>query len=424
MKQRLQLLSLLMLGYGTMHAQTQFWSDNFEDAGAPSSGSRTTSIAEFGCNNPSNYYFKRTDASGIYASVANPTYVFSNVQGTKFWAAMDIDRGPTCVNGNNQISAGQTITWSGINIAGKTGLSFKGLFGANTTGIFQGTFFTGALDSMVIEYRINGVGAWTKIIGIYCTDVTSFGGPLAVDNNNDRVGDGSPLTLALAEVSANIAGTGNTLDLRFDIFDNNTGEGSMAIDNFRLFQTIALPVTLASFEAVKEKGTAALHWTTQTEADNLGFDIQRSADGKTYQTIGHVASKAAHGNSTQRLSYNFQDKAPTDGMNFYRLAEKDKQDRIVYSDVRSLNFNKNADFNCYPNPVHTQLTVKYNSEKDEQVNFKITDVMGKVVLSRAINMHKGFNEATMDMAALSSGIYNITLVSHSGVVYTSRVTKQ
>lgn len=406
-----------------MNAQTQFWSDNFEDVGAPSAGSRTPSIAEFGCNSPSNYYFKRTDASGIYASVANPTFAFSNVQGSKFWAAMDIDRGPTCINGNNQISAGQTITWSGINIAGKTGLSFKGLFGTNTSAIFQGTAFPGALDSMVIEYRINGTGAWTKIIGFFSNNPTTTGGPLAIDNNNDRVGDGTPLNLSLAEISANITGTGTTLDLRFAIFDNNTGEGSMAIDNFRLFEGIPLPVTLSSFKAIKENSTTVLHWTTETESDNIGFDIQRSVDGKTYQTIGSVASKAINGNSTQTLSYNFQDKAPINGMNLYRLAEKDKEGRIVYSYVRSLNFDKSADFICYPNPVHTQLTVQYNSEKDEQVNFRITDVMGKTVLSKEINMQKGFNKATIDMSGLSQGIYNITVFSNSGMVYTSRVTK-
>jgi hypothetical protein len=423
MKQKLQLLSLLLLGCGTMNAQTQFWSDNFEDAGAPSAGSRTPSV-EYGCNSPSNYYFKRTDAAGIFPSVANPTFVYSNVQGTKFWAGMDIDRGPTCVNGNNQISAGQTITWSGINIAGKTGLSFKGLFGANTTGIFQGTAFPGAVDSMVVEYRINGAGAWTKIVGLYPNTPSTTGGPLALDNNNDLVGDGTPLTLALTEISANITATGNTLDLRFDIFDNNTGEGSMAIDNFRLFQGVNLPITLASFEAVKENGMSGLHWTTETETDNIGFDIERSVDGKTYHTIGSVASKATNGNSSQKLSYRFQDKSPVNGMNLYRLAQKDKQDRTVYSAVRSLNFDKSADFSCYPNPVQTQLSLKYNSEQDEQVSVRITDVVGKAVLTRKINMHKGFNEATIDMSGFSQGMYNITLVSNSGMVYSSRVTKQ
>ncbi|RYY58793.1 MAG: T9SS type A sorting domain-containing protein [Chitinophagaceae bacterium] len=337
---------------------------------------------------------------------------------------MDIDRGPVWVNGNNQIPAGQTITWSGINVLGKTGLSFKGLFGANTTGIFQGTFFPGFIDSMVVEYRFNGVGAWTKVVGIFSKDATANGGPLGVDADNDRVGDGPALTLNLTEASGNITGTGNTLDLRFSIFDNNTGEGAMAIDNFRLFESIPLSVSLASFEALKDKSTADLRWTTETESDNTGFDIQRSIDGKTFETIGHVATKAIDGNSVQRLSYNFQDKAPANGVNLYRLAEKDREGHIVYSDVRSLNFEKDATFHCYPNPVRHQLTIEYNAMKAEQVSVSMTDFMGKAVITRSVNMQKGFNKTNIDMSALSQGMYNLRVVSASGVVHISKVAKQ
>jgi hypothetical protein len=222
------LITLLFAGfYGT--AQTQFWSDNFEDAGSPSSGSRVSSVTPFNCN-PSTYYFNRTNGSDIAVA-------FSGYQDSKYWAAMDIDRGPTC-GANNTISAGHSITWSSINIAGKTGLSFKGLFGANSGAIFQGLPFIPSMDSMAIEYRIDG-GIWTKIVGIYCNDNTGSGGSMGFDMDGNRIGDGASFTLnnTLAEVSANITGTGNILDLRFDIFLNNSTPGAFAFDNFRLFET-------------------------------------------------------------------------------------------------------------------------------------------------------------------------------------------
>jgi hypothetical protein len=229
----LTLIGLLLVNfYG--NSQIQFWSDNFEDAGAPSSGTRVSSITPFNCN-PSAYYFNRTNGSDI-------PFVFSGFQGSKYWAAMDIDRGPAC-GANNTISAGQTITWSSINISGKSGLSFKGTFGANSGAIFQGLFFATAannfvMDSMAVEYRIDG-GAWTKIVGIYCDNPSNTGGTLGFDLNGDRIGDGGSFTLnnALAEITANIPGTGSLLDLRFDIFLNNSNPGSIAFDDFRLFET-------------------------------------------------------------------------------------------------------------------------------------------------------------------------------------------
>jgi hypothetical protein len=229
-KKLLTFVALLLVGLYSS-AQTQFWSDNFEDAGAPSSGSRVVSISEFICS--STQFFKRTDGAEI------SPIAFSNIQGSKYWAAMDIDRGPGC-GAQNTISAGQSITWSGINIAGKSGLSFKGLFGANSGAIFQGLPFLPLMDSMAVEYRIDG-GAWTKVVGVYCNDNTGSGGAVGFDLNGDRIGDGGSSTLGntLAEISANISGTGTSLDLRFDIFLNNSNPGAFAFDNFRLFETAA-----------------------------------------------------------------------------------------------------------------------------------------------------------------------------------------
>ncbi|WP_186280099.1 T9SS type A sorting domain-containing protein [Fluviicola chungangensis] len=227
----LTLITLLFTGFNGI-AQTQFWSDDFEDAGSPSSGSRTLSLSEFYCTGAA--YFTRTTGSSPAINAA-----YSGFANSKFFAAADIDRGPTC--SSNSISPGQSITWSSINISGKSGLSFKGFFGAESSAVFQGLFFANStnnftMDSMAIEYRIDG-GAWQKIIGIYPNDATASGGRFALDTDNNRIGDGTLLGNTLSEFSANISGTGTTLDLRFDIFLNNGAPGSISIDNFRLFET-------------------------------------------------------------------------------------------------------------------------------------------------------------------------------------------
>ncbi|WP_200894134.1 SprB repeat-containing protein, partial [Flavobacterium sp. 316] len=235
MKQKITLL-LFIISFFCLegNAQTQFWSDSFEDVGAPSSGTRTPSIAEFSCGGPpATAYFKRTDLSGI--ALQSGTY--SNFEGSKFWAAEDIDRGPTC--SSNSISANQQVTWSGINIAGKTGLSFKGFFACNNiNGSFQGTDWINpgppAQDFIVIEYRIDG-GSWNKIIGIYA-DNASSSNTFSVDTNGDLLGDGTALTYAFTELSANIPNTGSTLDIRFNCHANASASQEIAVDNFRLFE--------------------------------------------------------------------------------------------------------------------------------------------------------------------------------------------
>ncbi|MNW71302.1 Rare lipoprotein A (RlpA)-like double-psi beta-barrel [compost metagenome] len=230
-KKLLTLVALLLIGlYGS--AQTQFWSDNFEDAGAPSSGTRTPSIAEFGCNSPATIYFKRTDLAGI----ALQTGSYSDYQGSKFWGCEDIDRGPGC-GAQNTISAAQTISWNSINISGKTGMTFKGLFACNnspTTWEFGNNDPSNPADYMIISYRIDG-GAWTDAVRIFATNP---GRVLALETTGDSIGDGTPLTsYTFTEFTANITGTGTTLDLKFKCFANGSGTEEMAIDDLRLFES-------------------------------------------------------------------------------------------------------------------------------------------------------------------------------------------
>jgi hypothetical protein len=239
---KLYLFSLLATAFSINAVAQTFWSDNFEDAGSPSIGIRTTSIAEFRC---SSGFFKRTDGSDITWPDA-----FTGYNGLKYFGAMDIDRGPSC-GGNNTISPAQSITWSGINIAGKTGIMFKGLFGANSAATFQGIFFNDAannyaLDYMIIEYRIDGSPTWQQSIAIYPNDATANGGKMARDTNGDMIGDGPALGSALSELSGNITGTGSTLDLRIRIFVNNQTPGAMAFDNFRLMTTATNTAPTAS----------------------------------------------------------------------------------------------------------------------------------------------------------------------------------
>ena len=107
MKKNFTLIFILLLSlfWTGGNAQTQFWSDTFEDTGAPSTGTRTPSIAEFSCSGPATSYFFRTALAGI--ALQSGTY--SGLEGTKFFAAEDIDRGPTCTNAS--ISANQQVTW-------------------------------------------------------------------------------------------------------------------------------------------------------------------------------------------------------------------------------------------------------------------------------------------------------------------------
>src|SRR5690554_7727356 len=103
----------------TAQITTTIWSDDFE-SDSPSSGMRDAPNEGFRAGSPATSYFARASNSSIHV-LANGSGLYSNFSGSYFWAGEDHD-------GVSGWDALQTITFSGINISGKSNLTFKGLF--------------------------------------------------------------------------------------------------------------------------------------------------------------------------------------------------------------------------------------------------------------------------------------------------------
>jgi hypothetical protein len=226
-------LLIIILVFSTFSSKAQvFWTDNFEDTGAPSSGIRTPEN-NTGTGTPYTAYFTRTDNNGIdMVNSINGGYLSG--EGTKFWAGENHDK----ITGSIVASTEeQQIDWTGINISGKTNLSFNGLFAANnTTAAFENTAFgAGHSDYVIIEYSIDG-GSYLPLLKFYPNNAIISGlnnKSLALDTNDDNIGDGTILSSTFRNFEKQIPGTGTTLSLRIRSFMNG-GSEEWAIDDFKL----------------------------------------------------------------------------------------------------------------------------------------------------------------------------------------------
>lgn len=110
-----------------------------------------------------------------------------------------------------------------------------------------------------------------------------------------------------------------------------------------------LPVRLISFEGqVNAAGLAELHWKTAEEANNLGFEIQKSLDGKTWELLGWIDGAI---NSATEKSYQYVDQTFLT-TSYYRLRQVDSDDSYTYSRIiRIVPEKESLDrFYVYPNP--------------------------------------------------------------------------
>jgi hypothetical protein len=191
--------------------------------------------------------------------------------------------------------------------------------------------------------------------------------------------------------------------------------GTTTTDHYPVFTqysfstTAALPVTLLSFTAVKQNDIAHLGWSTAQEANSKQFNVERSADGSTFTSIGTVA---AQGFSSIKTSYSFNDKQPLAGNNYYRLKEIDLDGKFVYSTVVKLNFVRQLSIRITPNPATTVINVVID-DASEALTMQIIDLNGRMLMQQTLP--PGTRNVSISVGGLAKGLYNVKLVSNSGV---------
>jgi hypothetical protein len=167
--------------------------------------------------------------------------------------------------------------------------------------------------------------------------------------------------------------------------------------------TVPLPVSLTAFTAVKQGSTSLLNWNTATEVNNAGFDIERSADGRSFSRIGIVYSKAEGGNSSEKLAYSYIDASPLTGTNYYRLRQVDRDGKSVYSNIEQVTFGTGRGVRVYPNPAINTV----NIEASEGSQVSVYNILGQRI---AVPATGNGRLTTLDVSALSAGNYTVQVL--------------
>ena len=193
-------------------------------------------------------------------------------------------------------------------------------------------------------------------------------------------------------------------------------------------KTNPLPVSLVAFAAVRSGANALLSWTTASEQNNKGFNVQVSADGVNYRTLAFVASKSP--NSSNELSYKYTDtETAKAGTRYYRLEQVDEDGKLNYSPVRAVGFDGAAATSvalvAYPNPFSDTigLTVEGATTTDGAAYVQLVDMTGRMVRDQKVSLN-GASLALGDLSGLRSGLYLAKVTLPDGTVQTVRVQKQ
>jgi uncharacterized repeat protein (TIGR03803 family) len=172
----------------------------------------------------------------------------------------------------------------------------------------------------------------------------------------------------------NLDGSGFTLLKEFNF--QTEGQGSTSLIDLSL---IPLPVQWLTFTAQKKQQTVLLNWQTAQEQNSDRFEIERSANGISFNKIGSVT---AAGNTTNVSDYSFTDYHPLNGTNFYRLKQIDIDGKFTYSRTVSVDFGDIARISVFPNPASDHLNVRWGN--DSYTTIEVLDASGKLMLQKGI----------------------------------------
>ena len=263
--------------------------------------------------------------------------------------------------------------------------------------IFQvsGTLTTATSSNVSL---INGAQWHTIYWQVGGTDATlgassTFNGNLLA-NKSISVGNGAAVTGRLLAGAVDAAGT---------VSLNST--------------TVLLPVEMVSFTATANRTNAELHWSTATEVNNYGFEIERRQTS-TWTKVGFVAGA---GTSNAPHDYSYTDNNLSPGRYVYRIKQTDNNGTFSYKVSAEVEIGLTAKefalLSNYPNPFNPSTTIQFTLGNDGMTSLQVYNMLGqKVETLFNGNAEAGkLYQVTLDASNLPSGVYFYRLESGSFV---------
>jgi len=166
-----------------------------------------------------------------------------------------------------------------------------------------------------------------------------------------------------------------------------------------------LPVEMKIFTASRLQQTSAvnLKWTTSTEINNTGFEVQRNLGNNNWETVGFVNSLAPGGNSSSDINYSYNDLNTSKSVTQYRLRQVDIDTRSKFSAIRSVRgLDQKTGIIIYPNPSTDGKVNIVFEDKNSSRDISVIDMGG-----RTVKQIKNVTANSIQIDNLTPGMYTL-----------------
>jgi hypothetical protein len=216
----------------------------------------------------------------------------------------------------------------------------------------------------------------------------------------------------------------NPSDTTTVTFTVDNSAGSSASNRFSLVFDVPTPtpVTFVNVSAQEKTNTSALvSWNVNAESGIKSYNVQRSADGISFTTIGQVT---ADDNASGNGAYNFTD-AQALSTGYYRIVSVSASGQTSYSVIVKVIIGSSSEpaVAVYPNPVTGgKLNIQLTNQPAGIYTLRLLNMNGQSVYRSSFNQaSEGNGVQSLNLPVLASGLYNLELTSPDGILYNIKV---
>lgn len=445
MRKSLQIITFFALGFNVASAQqmtvnapaTGFVPNSLTTVNVALTQDFNTLAASGGTSTilPAGWAFSKTGRSG-YQQIAPTTAEHATPRGYNYAVATGeggSEIGKTVYSFGSSASTDRAfgaVTAGSTNVANHDMANIKlGAAFVNNTGV--------TITSLDIAYtgeqwRKGGAVTLSKLSFAYSTNATNLndGNWIPVSDLDFTALHAGTANGGYGELDGNAVGNRTSKNKRIDVnipngatfwlrwekdavtseIRNNDG---LAIDDFSIIPNLTTqPVNLKSFNFQKTGSSIKLNWQTVAELNNDRFELSRSNDGSKFDFLTAVSGK---GTSNEINNYSHTDFNPLAGTSYYQLKQIDK----------------NGDATTYPllvvKTTEPELVLDVRKASGNLTSLKIYtpatglgvlkiyDITGKQLLTRQLNLTKGYNELSVDLPTANGSVHVFKLSANSTV---------
>jgi hypothetical protein len=193
------------------------------------------------------------------------------------------------------------------------------------------------------------------------------------------------------------------------------------LGRFTLFNAAApLPVHFISVTAHCQSGAVVVIWKTAQEQNIQHYSVEKSADGRNWNTVAQLPVK----NNAAENTYTFLDNNPIQNA-VYRISEQDLNGIVNYSTTVATSCATRDVVQVYPNPVTDKLFISIVAANNSTALIQLFDSKGALIKQQSEILLRTNNRFMIDVTNLAKGVYYMSVTWNNGQQKnTIRVVKQ